>query len=70
MSHLVPDVGQRDVIVDLDGLFVVHEQVKDVGNGGWNPTTTLVEELVKAFRAVSVGVRGGGVFDSVTSLKQ
>jgi hypothetical protein len=68
--YLVPNVGQRDVVVDLDGLLVVHEEIEDVGDCGGNPTAALIEELVETFGAVSVGVRRGRVFDSVATLKK
>lgn len=57
--HLVRDVGQGDVVIDLDSLLVVHEQVHDVRHGGRHPTSTLVKELVEPFGTVGVSITGG-----------
>ena len=68
--YLIPDVGKRDVVVNLDGGLVVHQQVEDVGDCGGDPAPPLVEELVEALRAVCVGVAGGRVLDPVAPLEQ
>uniref|UniRef100_A0A8W7PPG4 Uncharacterized protein n=1 Tax=Anopheles coluzzii TaxID=1518534 RepID=A0A8W7PPG4_ANOCL len=68
--HLVEDVQQRDVVVDLDRAPVVHQQVHNVGDGGRYPAATLVVELVEPFRAVGVGVRGSRVLDAIATLQQ
>ena len=51
IRHLVADVEKRDVLVDLDDVFGVGQKVEDVGDCGGHPTTSLVKELVEAFRA-------------------
>merc|ERR1719259_467147 len=67
---LVADVGQRDVVVDLDGALVVLQQVHDVGHGGRHPPPALVEELSERLRARRIGVRGSTVLHAVASLQQ
>ena len=68
--YLVSDVGQGDVVVDLDRALVVHQQIHDVGDGRRHPATTLVVELAESFGSVGVGIGGGRVLDPVASLQQ
>lgn len=70
MTHLVRDVWKRDVVIDFNGLFVVHEKVHDVSHGGRHPATSLIEELIEALRTMSVSITGSRVLYSVASLEQ
>lgn len=54
--YLIGYVWQRDIVVDLDSLLVVHKQVHDVSHGGGHPASSLVEELVETLGTVGVGV--------------
>jgi hypothetical protein len=67
-TYLVQNIEKRNVVVDSDSPFVVHQQVHDVGHGGRDPPSSLVVEFVEAFRAVRVGVAGRRVLNPVPSL--
>ncbi len=67
---LVSDVGEGYIVVDLDDPLVVVEEVEDVRDGGGDPPSPLVEELVESLRAVGVGVGGGRVLNAVAPLEE
>ena len=67
---LVKDVRKGDVVIDFNGPFVVAKQIHNVGHGGRHPATSLIVKLVESFRAVSVSVTGGRVFDTVSALEE
>ena len=68
--HLVDDVEHGDVLVPLGDVSPALQQVDDVGHGGRRPASSLVVELVEAFRSEGVGVGGGAVFHTVALLQQ
>lgn len=68
--ELVNDVGHGDVRVHFDCPLVVHQKIANVGHRGGHPATTLVVKLVKPFGTVRLGITGGGVLDTVASLKE
>lgn len=67
---LVDNVREGDVVVDGNGALVVTKQIHDVGHCGRGPPTTLCVELAEAFRAVSVGIGGSTVLNTVASLQE
>ena len=69
-KQLVYDVQHGDVLVVLRRVLPVSQQVDDVGHGGRRPASSLVVELVEAFRSEGVGVGGGAVFHTVALLQQ
>lgn len=61
-QDLIRDVRQRDIVVDLDCAFRVHQQIHDIRDRGGYPATPLVVELVESFRCVSISVARSWVF--------
>jgi hypothetical protein len=68
-KYLIQDVEKRNIVVDFNGPFVVHEQIHDVGHGGGNPTSSLVVKLIETFWAVRVSIAGCGVLNPVSTLQ-
>lgn len=62
-QDLVGDVGKRNVVVDFDRPFRVHQEVHDVGYGGRHPSTTLIVKLVETLGCVSVRIASCGILD-------
>ena len=69
-SYLIEDVEHGDVLVALGDVSPALQQVDDVGHGGGRPASSLVVELVEAFRGVGERVRGGAVLHPVSLLQE
>ena len=69
-TDLIDDVEHGDVFVPLGDVPPALQQVDDVGHGGGRPASSLVVELVEAFRGVRERVRGGAVLHAVPLLQE
>jgi len=69
-QDLIRDVRQRDIIIDFNRAFCVHQQIHNIRNGGGHPTAPLVVELVESFRCVSISVARCGIFNLEYNVKE
>lgn len=69
-TYLVEYIWHRYVVITLDCIFVVNQQIHDIGHCRRCPSSSLCIELRKWFWAMSVSIRSRRVFYSRSTLQQ
>ena len=64
--YLINDVEVRYSAIHSPRESGIFQQVEDIGDGRWNPTTSLIEKLAHSSGSVCPGVRRSAILDAPT----